>query len=415
MSFRFILLIAFTLLVKSSSAQQKQNQKRFKFRIDSIIQSNISQKNIPGAVILIKKGKKCILHQSFGFAQLNDIDGKTLKTPIRMTKNHMFDLASLTKVVGTTTSIMYLVDKGLLTIDDKVSKYIPAFNSAEKENITIRHLLTHTSGMYAWYPMYYKSSTKKETYHLISTLPLQDSIGKLRKYSDLGFTILGQIIETVSSCNLEEFVQKYIFKPLRMRHTYYNPLNEKNKFNIASTSFGNPYEKRMVYDTSLHMRPQDIDPSSWHSWRTYTLTGEVNDGNTWYANEGVSGAAGLFSTAADLQKIVDLLLYGGTIRGKQFISPKTIELFLTKDQFQNGLGWMMDTANSVIKDGPDGSFGHTGFTGTSISVIPAYNVSMIILTNRQQSGLSAAGNYSDLSTMRKTLFKTVAEYLTDSK
>jgi len=415
MSFWCIILLALSFIVKPISAQQKQNNKKINACIDSIIHSNIAQKNIPGAVILIKKGNKSILHKSYGFAQLNDKYGNPLNNPIRMTKKHRFDIASLTKVIGTTTSIMYLMDKGLISIEDKVSKYIPSFKSVDKENISIRHLLTHTSGLYAWYPMYYKSSTKNDTYHFISTLPLQDSIGKRRMYSDLGFTILGQIIEKVSSRTLDKFGQEYIFKPLKMLKTCYNPVSEKSKIKIAATSFGNPYEKRMVYDTSLHMRPEEIDPASWNGWRRYTLTGEVNDGNTWYANGGVSGAAGLFSTAADIHKIVDLLQNGGTWKGKQFISTKTIGLFLTKDEFQNGLGWMMDTTNSFIKDAPTGSFGHTGFTGTSISVIPKHNISVIILTNRQQAGLSTQGNYPDLSSMRKGLFKTVMDYLIYTK
>ena len=102
----------------------------------------------------------------------------------------------------------------------------------------------------------------------------------------------------------------------------------------------------------------------------YTLRGEVNDGNAWYANGGISGAAGLFSTVDDLQKLVDMLINKGKIPSGQFISEKTVQMFLTKDKFNNGLGWMMDPDNSFMKNGPEGTFGHTGFTGTSISVIP---------------------------------------------
>ena len=415
MSFRFIIILVLTLLVKSSAAQQKLSKKEFNIFIDSVIHYHIYQKNIPGAVLLIKKGNKTILHKAYGFAQLKDKEDKPLKAPIRMTKNHLFDIASLTKVIGTTTSIMYLADKGLISVEDKVGKYIPAFKMADKENITIRHLLTHTSGLYAWYPMYYKSSSKYDTYLLISKLPLQDSIGKLRKYSDLGFTILGQIIETVTNRILDKFEQEYIFKPLRMQHTCYNPLSKNNKFKIASTSFGNPFEKRMVYDSTLHMRPKEIDPATWNRWRKYTLTGEVNDGNSWYASGGVSGAAGLFSTAADIQKLVDMLLKKGGVSGKQFISGKTIEQFLTKDKFLNGLGWMMDTTNSFIKDGPPGSFGHTGFTGTSIAVIPQNKLSIILLTNRQQTGLSETGNYPDLGNLRKEIVKLAMNYLIETK
>ena len=171
----------------------------------------------------------------------------------------------------------------------------------------------------------------------------------------------------------------------------------------------------MVYDSTLHMRPKEIDPATWNRWRKYTLTGEVNDGNSWYASGGVSGAAGLFSTAADIQKLVDMLLKKGSLSGKQFISGKTIEQFLTKDKFLNGLGWMMDTTNSFIKDGPPGSFGHTGFTGTSIAVIPQNKLSIILLTNRQQTGLSETGNYPDLGNLRKEIVKLAMNYLIETK
>lgn len=119
----------------------------------------------------------------------------------------------------------------------------------------------------------------------------------------------------------------------------------------------------MVYDSTLGFRIKEIDPAQWNGWRNYILRGEVNDGNAWYANGGVSGAAGLFSTAGDLQKLVTVLLNEGRTGNMQFIKKETIDLFLTKDKFNNGLGWMMDPANSFMKNGPEGTFGHTGFTG----------------------------------------------------
>ena len=120
-----------------------------------------------------------------------------------MTIDYLFDIASLTKVIGTTTSIMLLVDKGLLKIEDPVCKYIKAFNTPDKKEITIRHLLTHTAGLYEWYPLYYRASNKKESYKLIGELPLMFPVGAQRRYSDLGFVILGEIIEIVSGLPLE--------------------------------------------------------------------------------------------------------------------------------------------------------------------------------------------------------------------
>ena len=166
----------------------------------------------------------------------------------------------------------------------------------------------------------------------------------------------------------------------------------------------------MVHDSTLGFTFKEIDPDQWNGWRTYLLKGEVNDGNTWYANGGISGAAGLFSTADDLQKLVDMLINNGIAGSKQFISA-TIESFLTMDEFRNGLGWMMDPANSFMKNAPEGSFGHTGFTGTSIAVIPRDKISVILLINRQNTGLSEEGEYYNVNPVRLQIFNAVTKYL----
>jgi len=167
----------------------------------------------------------------------------------------------------------------------------------------------------------------------------------------------------------------------------------------------------MVYDTTLGFRPKEIDPTQWNGWRTYTLRGEVNDGNAWYANGGISGAAGLFSTASDLQKLVDMLMNKGRVGAVQFISEKTIETFLTKDKFNNGLGWMMDSTNSFMKNVPAGSFGHTGFTGTSIVVIPQSGLSIILLINRQNIGLLNNKEYYNVGPIRQQVLEAVMSEL----
>jgi CubicO group peptidase (beta-lactamase class C family) len=379
--------------------------------IDSILQNQVDHGKIPGAVIEIKRGNKILYKHAFGYAQKYDYNNILLNPPEKMKKGHLFDIASLTKVIGTTTSIMLLVDRGLLKTEDPVYRYIKAFDTSEKRQITIRHLLTHTAGLYEWYPLYYLASNKEECFRLIGELPLMFPVGSQRRYSDLGFVILGEIIEIVSGLPLEKFMQQNIFLPLRMNSTTFNPLTTGHFKNIAATSHGNPYEKRMVYDSTLGFKIRDIDPLKWNGWRTYTLRGEVNDGNTWYANGGISGAAGLFSTVNDLQKLVDMLLNNGKTGSRQFISDKTIKLFLTKDGFSNGLGWMMDPDNSFMKNSPAGTFGHTGFTGTSIAVIPDKNISVILLINRQNTGLLSTGEYYNVSTVRRQVFDKILEYL----
>ena len=398
-----LLSFFFTLVLP---AQQKVQQEKLTKTVDSILQGAVDSGLIPGAVIVIKKDNQIICRKAFGFAERNDDQNKPLAHPVPMTTDHLFDIASLTKVVGTTTSIMLLVDRGLIRVDDPVGKYIPAFNTGDKSQITIRHLLNHTAGLITWYPLFYRAHTKQEVYSLIDELPLAFPVGKSRHYSDLGFILLGEIIEKVSRMPLDQFVQKNIFIPLGMHRTSYNPLASGfTKF--AATSHGNPYETRMVHDTSLGYVFKEIDPAQWNGWRTYTLRGEVNDGNAWYALQGVSGHAGLFSTIDDLQKLVDMLMNRGKVKGRPFISEKTVQLFLTQDDFKNGLGWMMDPGDSFMKGGPAGTFGHTGFTGTSIAVVPSLNLSVILLINRQNMGLLPTGYYYNPNQLRKAIFEAV--------
>ncbi|HEY9364059.1 MAG TPA: serine hydrolase, partial [Chitinophagaceae bacterium] len=365
---------------------------------------------VPGAVIQIKKGGKILYNHAYGYAQKYDINHELLNPPVPMNTATLFDMASLTKVIGTTTSIMLLVDRGLIKIDDPVGKYINSFDTGSKKAITIRNLLTHTAGLIEWYPLFYFSSDKETTYKLIGSLPLKYPVAMQRRYSDLGFILLGEIIEKVSGMSLEQFEKQNIFVPLGMTHTMYNPLQHGRTTNIAATSLGNPYETRMVYDSSLGYSVKSLDPASWNGWRKYVVKGEVNDGNAWYANGGIAGSAGLFSTVDDMQRLVDMLMHKGKVGNKQFISSRVIDSFFVKDKFNNGLGWMMDTTDSFIKGGPAGTFGHTGFTGTSIMVIPKYNLSIILLINRQNMGLLETGYYYNVNPLRREIFETVIKY-----
>jgi CubicO group peptidase (beta-lactamase class C family) len=410
-----IFLFFLTLILNGQGTTFKAKKVRLNSEIDSILQNQVDMDKIPGAVILIKKDNRVICRHAYGYAQKYDYNHELLSPPEKMTVRHLFDIASLTKVIGTTTSIMLLEDRGEVNIEDPVCKYIKAFNTPDKKEITIRHLLTHSAGLYEWYPMYYLASNKQECFRLIGELPLVYPVGEQRRYSDLGFVLLGEIIEIVSGMPLDQFMKKNIFQPLGMKNTTFNPLTSGHYKKIAATSAGNPYEKRMVYDSTLGFKVKGIDPAQWNNWRTYVLKGEVNDGNAWYANGGISGAAGLFSTADDLQKLVNMLIHKGMVGSKQFISARTIGTFLTKDKFNNGLGWMMDPDYSFMKDAPEGSFGHTGFTGTSITVIPAEKISIILLINRQNTGLLEDGEYYNVNPIRLQVFDAVLKYLAVSQ
>lgn len=399
----------FLLLILGLGCSEQQVEKVGKVghiaAIDSLIQREVQADHIAGAVIQVKKGDSVLHRAAYGYAQKYDYNLEPLDNPEAMTTEHMFDLASLTKVSATTLGIMKLVDDGAIALDDPIYKYLPEFKEGEKSAITIRHLLTHSAGLYQWLPTYYHASNRRERYAYIANLPLKWKVGEGRHYSDLGFMLLGDIIERVSGQRLDQYLQDNLYGRLGLKHTAFNPL-EKGFDKIAATSHGNPFEKQMVYDDEFGYSI-DIDPKSWNGWRQYTLRGEVNDGNAWYANNGVAGHAGLFSTIDDLQVLIDFLLHKGNFQGQQIISSAVIDTFLTKDHFGNGLGWAMDKDIISAEGSPDGTFGHTGFTGTNIIAVPEDSLSIILLTNRQNVGPQENGYYFDLGPLRQDIFKTV--------
>ncbi|NGP77423.1 serine hydrolase [Balneolaceae bacterium YR4-1] len=401
--FSFILVIA--VFAGCSQEQESPTKVGNIASIDSLIQDAVDKEHIPGAVIRLQQGDSVLHFKAYGFAQKYRYGMEELKNPEPMQVEHLFDLASLTKVFATTFGIMVLNDRGQLSLNDPVSDYLEGFKRESRQEITIRHLLTHSSGLPQWFPLYYLASNKEERLEAISGMPLEWKVGKGRHYSDLGFMILGDVIERVSGQTLDEFLQQEFYGMLNLSKTVFNPL-DKGFSKIAATSHGNPFEKRMVYDDDFGYRV-DVDPESWDGWREYTLKGEVNDGNSWYANGGVAGHAGLFSTAEELQVMINLLLHEGRHRGEQVISKAVIDTFLTKDRFGNGLGWAMDKGFIAAEGTPEGTFGHTGFTGTNVVVIPEENLSIIFLTNRQNSGLQKNGTYFNLKTLRQQIITAV--------
>lgn len=406
------LFILFILATNSPHAlgqnrSETATQKVIYARIDSILNEAVHTQKIPGAVVLAAKNGQVFAHRAYGYRKLFNSEGTAyLKTIPKLSVGHLFYLASLTKTF-TTTGILLLVDRGQIKLDDSVAKFLPSFNRPDKREITIRQLLNHSSGFLAWYPLYYRANNKKEVYDLIANLPLDYTPGTKRKYSDLGFTILGQVIEVVSKIPLDVFMSQEVFTPLGMKNTGYTPLKFLPGRIYAASSLGNPYEYRMVRDSSLGFTRPEIDPNSWNQWRKYNLEGEVNDGNAWYACKGVSGAAGIFSTAEDLFKLANFWLQNGQFLNLSIANKELVKVFTTKEEFNNGLGWMMDPGNSFMKNAPAGTFGHTGFTGTSITILPGKELVVILLINRQQTGLLQNGEYFNVNAIRKLIFETV--------
>ena len=354
---------------------------------------------VPGAVFVVSRNGRVVHERAFGYAQLNDFDVHRLVAPRPMRTSTMFDLASVTKVMATTMATMLLVDRGKLDVDAPVSRYLPDFRGPHLDSITVRHLLQHSSGLVQWQPLYYHASNPAQTYAVIRDMPLQWGVGDARHYSDLGFMLLGYIVERVSGARLDAFLEQSLYRPLGLRSTMFNP-KAHGFAEFAATEQGNVYERHMVYDSTFGYRYRG-DPTAWNGWRQYVLNGEVDDGNSFYANGGVAGHAGLFSTAADLSVLLDLLNNRGSYAGKQYIRPQVVDAFLTRDKYQNYLGWQAPTTL------PAGSFSHTGFTGTYVVGVPKYGLSIVLLTNRQNMGPNAAGYFPDVGPLQQAVAKLI--------
>ena len=354
---------------------------------DSLLSAAVEHA-IPGAVLVVAQHGRVIEERAFGWAELNDFHGHRLPNPRPMHTSTLFDLASVTKVMATTMAVMMLVSDGRVDVDAPVSRYLPDFRGAHLDSITVRHLLQHAAGLVQWQPLYYNASNTRETYDVIRQMPLQWGVGEGRHYSDLGFMLLGDIVERVSGRSLDRYLAEALYGPLGLRSTTFVP-KQRGFTDFAATEPGNGYERHMVYDSTFGYRYRG-DPTAWNGWRQYVLNGETDDGNSWYANGGIAGHAGLFSTAADLRVLIDLLLAHGKAGGRQYIRSDVIDRFFTRDRYQNFLGWM--SPNGF----PDGSFSHTGFTGTYVLGVPKYGLSIVLLTNRQNMGTDARGYFPDI-------------------
>ncbi|HEU4698213.1 MAG TPA: serine hydrolase domain-containing protein [Gemmatimonadales bacterium] len=275
----------------------------------------------------------------------------------------VYDLASLTKVVGLTTAAMMAVDEGRLDLDAPVQRYVPEFAGPERARVTIRHLLTHSSGLPAWRPLYREAATRAEALALADTTPLEAEPGTRFTYSDLGAIVLTQALERLYGTRLDTLLERRLFRPLRLRDTRYLPPPA--------------WLPRIA--------PTENDP-----WRGRILRGEVHDENA-ARLDGVSGHAGLFASAADLLTFGEWLLGErdtASAAGRAGVTrPGVAPMFFRRQALPPGssraLGW--DTPSEGSSGGTRLSahaFGHTGFTGTSIWIDPDRRLVIVLLSNR---------------------------------
>ncbi len=315
--------------------------------VDAVIQQGISE-GIPGAVLLVGHDGQIIYRKAYGHRALEP-------RPEPMTLDTVFDLASLTKVIVTSTAVMQLVERGKVRMNDPVAKYLPEFAQNGKEDITVRQLLTHYSGLEPDLDLKAAWEGKQTAYAMAMAETPVDPPGSKFSYSDVNFIVLGEIVERVSGETLNEYSVKHIFAPLKMMHTQFDP-PAAWRGKIAPTQ----------YDENEHM-----------------LRGVVHDPSARRMG-GVAGHAGLFSTAEDLAKFAQALLNGGG----GILSPLSVEKMTRPEQppaapVLRGFGWDIDSPFSSNRGDflPVGSYGHTGFTGTSMWIDPTTHSYIILLTN----------------------------------
>nr|WP_244535785.1 serine hydrolase domain-containing protein [Lentibacillus halodurans] len=328
--------------------------------IDTVIESTINDDVMPGAVTFVARQGHIVQHQAYGNAVLyQDDSGNELNDPISMNKDTIFDVASLSKIF-TTIAAMKLYEEGQLKLDDPVANYIPEFSQNGKEHVTIRHLMTHTSGFTAWVPLYTIGDAREDRLQYVFEYPLDNEPGTTYTYSDLNMITLAAIIERLSGKRLDDFVKDNITDPLDMTNTMYNP-PETLKERIAATEYQPSTNRGLVW-------------------------GEVHDENAW-ALDGVAGHAGVFSTANDLAKLGHMMINDGQYGNVQILQPETVEL-LAKNQLpqfpgdEHGLGWEVAQGWYMDALSDTSAIGHTGFTGTSIVINRNNDTIAILLTNR---------------------------------
>jgi uncharacterized protein YbbC (DUF1343 family) len=327
-------------------------------RIGAAVEDAISRGDLPGAVVLVGRGDAVVFRKAYGHRALE---------PEReaMTPDTVFDVASLTKPVATAAGVMILVEEGKLRLSDPVLRHLPEFGApdSDRAKVTVEQLLTHRAGFPPDDPLELYTGSPEEIFARKYKQPLEAPPGARLRYSDVGYEVLGELIRRVSGKPLDSFAEQRIFRPLGMADTHFRP--------GAGGPFAIP---------AARIAPTEREGGRW-------LRGEVHDPRA-RAVGGVAGHAGLFSTADDLARYCRMILAGGVLGGARVLSPLGVDA-LTRPRFYGdegvrALGWDIASPFSSNRGDlfPPGSFGHTGFTGTSLWLDPASKVFVVFLSNR---------------------------------
>lgn len=322
--------------------------------VDRLLEGFIEEGAFPGAVAAVGHRGRLVHLGAYGRQTY-----EASSPPVDI--DTIYDVASLTKVIATTTMAMILVDEGRLDLDLPVREFLPRFQGEGKDAVTVRHLLTHGAGVDWWAPLFESLEGPDAYLDHIRAMPLVDAPGAKTLYSDLGLILLGEVLERVAGESLDTFVRKRVFEPLGMKDTMFRP-------------------PALLLD---RIAPTEIDAS----WRKRLLHGEVHDENA-HALGGVAPHAGLFGTATDLARFAQMMLWRGVYDHRRVVERSTIDRFVRRAEIVEGssraLGWDTKSAEGSSAGtlfGPR-SFGHTGFTGTSIWIDPDRQLFIVLLTNR---------------------------------
>ena len=369
-------------------------------QIDALVAKDIADKKLPGAVVLVGHKGKIVFRKAYGNRAL-------VPAVEKMTVDTIFDVASLTKPIATATSVMILIEQGKLRLNDTVGRFIPEIQDENAKRITIQQLLTHVSGYQPDFDLREKWTGREGMLQALYKEKLRSAPGTRFVYSDIGFIVLGEIIERVSENYLDKFTSDSIFISLKAPKTgFYGGVS------VADLVYGNliaPTENIKGQQNYLGAKFEGGEREG-----NRILRGEVHDPTSFRMN-GVAGHAGLFSTADDLARFCQMLLNGGTLDGKRILSAQTIArmtapVVVSEDGATRGLGWDMNTSFSSNRGDlfPLGSFGHTGFTGTSVWIDRVSQTFVVFLSNRVHPD-----GKGDVTPLRSRIATVVASAIED--
>jgi CubicO group peptidase (beta-lactamase class C family) len=353
-------------------------------KLTALLAERIAANDFPSAVYLVSEKGEDVFADAIGNAVVDPYR-------ISATLDTIYDLASLTKPLVTALLCSKRLELGELTLDAAAANYLPEFDRTDKQIITLRHLLTHSSGLPAWRPLYILAQGEPERVPgEIANQPLEYQPGTCVVYSDLGYIALGLMLERITKKSLAQLAFEEIFKPLNLKQTYFNP-EIALQTGIAACESGNLYEKQTCQDAGIEGE---------YEFRQRGIWGEVHDGNAYFLG-GSAGHAGLFSTAHETNIIASQFLSGQS----KLLQPATCELF--KTNLTEGLnearsvGWQLATTrdSTAGTDLPPTSFGHTGFTGTSCWIDPIHERIFILLTNRTHARVLP---FQNINSVRRT-------------